>query len=215
MADKKQYPIVDSIAKGYLIDGTATFVVLSVFYGSRGMISMPMIALTSVVHAGIASVAYLIRTDARENGHPGIGGVEGGSFKCIGREVAMSSLVAKEKYDSSSLLMIKGLVGGANNYLYELCASYESCRGSIPANYALATTVEALDASIIAIVGEGDVLMSGLVGGIGGFIGASFAFFVYFPLIEPIHQTYDIMEARFNQLYDSIILGHNYTNTEF
>ena len=203
----ESYPILDSIAKGIIIDGLTTAVLL---YAAPIIPALSTIiplmpvkdsAINSAIYSAAASVSYLIRTDARENGHASVGGLEGGAFKYASR--ALVSDHFESRAVAQSTYLNKATTGAINNFLYEQCNNYKECGESPLISTVTATVIEGLE-SAITTPEDINIIDNSMVGALAGFIGASFANYIFVPNIQAMHDSYDYLENNAGNAYGYI-----------
>lgn len=197
-----KYPIIDSIAKGVIIDGITMFSVFACY-----QTPLKQNIIKSSIYSAFAGASYLIRTDAREDGHEYFGGILGGAIKYGLRTVFINSIYPDKELDTTikfnNEIIFKSIVGSTNNVAYETCNNNEICSNHTPSNLAFATFTETAEVVGTSIL-KGDLTVKDtFIGAFGGILGGSLANYVYVPNIDKIHQAYDTLE-------DNIIALNSY-----
>ena len=196
------YPIIESLAKGIIIDGFTTATILAIPFIAPGYLEIPALSkqaiiTISTVYGSFGAVSFLIKADARENGHSSLGGVQGGALKYAGREITLNYF--DKKSNNPDFYLYKGIIGGINSYFYEQCNDYnEICSDNIIASSIFSVAIEGLESFIPSFINNENYLKVGLAGSLSGLIAATFANYVYTPLVPTFYNAYDYLE---NSLY--------------
>lgn len=201
--DTKTYPVINSLARGFLIDGLSTFTVMivkniiDISYKQSPVYKTNEILLSSFVYSIAASVSYLIRNDATQQGHRLIGGIEGGAFKYTSRYVVLSH-VYDEKIKTSDIIL-KSTIGSSNNFLYEACNSNEKCGNDSRVASLFSVILEITESYISKFLlnDQANLIETGVLGFTAGATGSFYAEYICFPLLDSIHLTYDYLEDTF------------------
>ena len=215
------YPIVDSIAKGGIIDGGTTLTLLPIiiftsnlpkgigYASTTTFVSIPVIFGTAVISSIFAAFSYLERTNARENNNTYTGAISAGSFKYLGRELAnsylglsnpleltkdMKKIKLTKLNELQKQLALKAVIGAANAAEYEVCNDYgEICAN----NYKTALVFSSIVETSESLVLYGPTLTNGAIGLAAGVIGTTCAYQIFVPNIENFHTAYDYLEDRY------------------